>query len=179
MNLFFRRLWVYLRAYFSSKQEPFTDVYTLSFRVWLTDQDTFLHLTNSRYLSFSDLARLNLLIRTGVWDILKREEWNLVVCGQTRTIARMLKSPQTFDLACQIQGWTDKYLAISHVFERGEKKHAEVNTLMQIETRDGAPVSPTDLLNALGVTDLPPDPTDVFLELIDRAESVHTGNEQS
>lgn len=171
MNLFFRRLWVYLRALFSSKEGHITDVYSLNFRVWLTDQDTFLHLTNSRYLSFSDLGRLNLLIRSGISAVLKQNDWELVVCSQTRTIARMLKSPQTFEMACQVTGWTDEYLAICHRFQRSSKVHAEVNTLLRVETRTGDIIPVSHLLELLRVTTPSPQLTDVFTDLVDRAKT--------
>ena len=171
MNLFFRRLWVYLLAQLSSKDGPITDPYSLDFRVWLTDQDAFLHLTNSRYLSFSDLGRLNLLIRSGIWDLLKRNDWEMVICSQTRTIARMLKSPQTFEMACQITGWTEEYLAICHRFQRSSKVHAEVNTLLRIETRAGDIVPVSQFLAQMQVTTPSPQLTDVFTDLVDRAKS--------
>lgn len=171
MNLFFRRLWIYLRAQLSSKDGAITDTYSLHFRVWLTDQDTFLHLTNSRYLSFSDLGRLNLLIRSGVWEVFNREAWELVICSQTRTIARMLKSPQTFEIACQITGWTDEHIAICHRFQRSSKVHAEVNTLVRIQTRGGEIIPVNRLLEALNVTTVSPQLTDVFADLVERANS--------
>lgn len=171
MNLFFRRLWVYLRAQLSPKGAPITDVYSLHFRVWLTDQDTFLHLTNSRYLSFSDLGRLNMLIRSGIHDILEREAWDIVICSQTRTIARMLKSPQTFEMACQITGWTDEHIAICHRFQRSSKVHAEVNTLVQIRTRAGDAVPVSALLEQLDVSDPSPQLSSVFADLVERASS--------
>ena len=171
MNLFFRRLWVYLRAQLSSKDGGFTDVYSVDFRVWLTDQDAFLHLTNSRYLSFSDLGRLNLLVRSGIWAVLKRQGWDIVICSQTRTIARMLKSPQTFEMACQITGWTDEHLAICHRFKRSERVHAEVNTLVQIQTRAGVVIPAAELLEQLRVSAPSPQLTAVFSDLVQRANS--------
>jgi len=171
VNLFFRRLWVYLRALLSSKDGAFSDTYTLQFRVWLTDQDAFLHLTNSRYLSFSDLGRLNMLIRSGIWTALNRNDWELVICSQTRTISRMLKSPQTFEMACQITGWTDEHLAICHRFQRSSKVHAEVNTLLRIENRAGNIVPVSELLQQLQITTPSPQLTDVFVDLVERAKS--------
>lgn len=109
----------------------------------------FLHMTNSRYLSFSDLARLNMAIRTGIWAVLKKRKWTLDVLGQTRTISRMLKSPQTFEIVCQIEGWTDNEIAICHRFQRSDKVHAEVKTLMQISDEVGNQVPVADLLSAL------------------------------
>ena len=150
MNLFFRRLWVYLRAQFSSKQEALKAPYSLMFRVWLTDQDMFLHMTNSRYLSFSDLARLNLLIRTGTWRAMKTNGWTLKSVAQTRTIARMLKSPQTFEIVCQIEAWDEDHLAICHRLQRNGKIHAELRALMQLHDASGAKVPTSALLAALG-----------------------------
>lgn len=167
MNLFLRRLWVYLRAHFSSKSGHLTDPYSLNFRVWITDQDMFLHMTNSRYLSFSDLGRLNMLMRSGIWRTLNAQNWDLEVRGQTRTISRMLKSPQTFEMACQIEGWTDDLLAICHRFQRGDKVHAEVKTLMQICDRDGNVVPVQSLLDQFQISTPSPKLTDGFSELLD------------
>ena len=150
MNLFFRKLWVYLNAQFSSKQGDLTDAYRLTFRVWLTDQDMFLHMTNSRYLSFSDLARLNMLIRTGLRQVMKTNNWSLDAIAQTRTIARMLKSPQTFDNTCQIEAWDEHHLAICHCLERNGKIHAELRALMQFHDADRNPVPVASVLSALG-----------------------------
>lgn len=150
MNLFFRRLWVYLRAQLSSKQEPLTDAYSLIFRVWLTDQDMFLHMTNSRYLSFSDLARVNMLIRTGIWRAMKANGWSLNAVAQTRTIARMLKSPQTFEIVCRIEAWDDEHLAICHRLQRNGKIHAELRALMQLHDASGTIIPTSALLAILG-----------------------------
>ncbi|MHA7899979.1 MAG: thioesterase family protein [Henriciella sp.] len=166
MNLFFRKLWIYLRAQFSSKSEPFDQVYCLNFRVWLTDQDMFLHMTNSRYLSISDLGRMNMLIRTGIWRLLKQRKWTLGVQGQTRTIARMLKSPQTFEIACQIEGWTEDLIAICHRFQRGGKVHAEIKTLMHLTGADGRRIPVSALLEALGTTAASPPLSEGFEELL-------------
>ena len=84
MNLFFRRFWVILTTMLSSEKGALDKAYVRSYRVWLTDQDMFMHMTNSRYLSFSDLARMNLLIRTGLQKALKQNNWRLEICGQTR-----------------------------------------------------------------------------------------------
>ncbi len=170
MNLFFRRLWVYLRAQFSSKQEALTDAYSLVFRVWLTDQDMFLHMTNSRYLSFSDLARLNMLIRTGMWCALKSNGWSLNAVAQTRTIARMLKSPQTFEIVCQIEAWDDDHLAICHRLQRNGKIHAELRALMQLHDATGTCIPISALLTALGHETPSEDMPANFRSLIEAAQ---------
>lgn len=166
MNLFFRRFWLYLSTLFGVKQAPLLDKHKRQFRVWLTDQDMFLHMTNSRYLSFSDLARLNLLIRTGLNRHLQNQGWHMEICAQTRTITRMLKAPQSFVATCEVMGWTDHYIAFRHDLMRGEKTHAEINTVMRINDADSNPVAPSALLEAINWTGEAPTLSKIYLDLI-------------
>lgn len=108
-----------------------------------------MHMTNSRYLSIGDLGRLNLLVRTGLRRTLHQQNWTLEICGQTRTITRMLKAPQAFNMTCQIAGWTDDYLAFHHTFERRDKIHAEISMLMRIVDSDNLAIPPQDLIDLL------------------------------
>ncbi|MEL7284520.1 MAG: thioesterase family protein [Pseudomonadota bacterium] len=165
MNLFFRRLWIILTAMFASKNGPLDKVYQRTYRVWLTDQDMFMHMTNSRYLSFSDLGRLNLLIRSGLSKALKQNGWRLEICAQTRTITRMLKAPQAFRMICEIDGWTDQHIAFNHMFKRGRKTHATVNTLMRISDGDGNQVSPQRLIDAVRWAQSSPKMPQTFIDL--------------
>lgn len=165
MNLFFRRLWVILIATFSATREPLDRAYVRTYRVWLTDQDMFMHMTNSRYLSFSDLARLNLLIRTGIMTVLKQNGWQLEICGQTRTITRMLKAPQAFRMECEIVGWSDAHLAFNHTFKRRGTTHAAVNTLMRVSDKQGNLVPPQHLIDAVNWPKSSPDMKAAFVDL--------------
>ena len=178
MNLFFRRFWLYLSTAFGTKQAPLLGKHTRKFRVWLTDQDMFLHMTNSRYLSFSDLARLNLIIRTGLNRHLQNKGWHLEICAQTRTITRMLKAPQTFVATCEIMGWTDQYIAFQHHLIRGEKTHAEINTIMRISAAEAAPVATSALLEAIRWTGVSPSLSKIYLDLIEQSEEAQTDNTQ-
>lgn len=165
MNLFFRRIWVLLVAVFSSKRAPLNRAYILNYRVWLTDQDMFMHMTNSRYLSFSDLGRLNLLIRTGLASALRKNDWQLEICGQTRTLTRMLKAPQAFKMICEIDGWTDTHIAFNHVFRRRGNIHAAVNTLMQVADKDGNTIAPQRLIDAISWIETSPELPEYFATL--------------
>jgi acyl-CoA thioesterase FadM len=168
VNLFLRRLWVLIRALLSSKDGPFTGTYTLKYRVWLSDQDMFMHMTNSRYLSFSDLGRFNMLARTGISKALRKNAWRLEVCGQTRTITKMLKTPQAFTMVCKIVGWTEDYLAISHQFLRRGGIHADVSMLVALRGADGTRLGISQLLEARGVTETSPDLSDHMRDLVAR-----------
>lgn len=171
MNLFFRRLWVLISASLSAKTAPLDRANVLTYRVWFTDQDMFMHMTNSRYLSFSDLARLNLLIRTGIMKALKQNGWRLDICGQTRTITRMLKAPQAFRMTCEIEGWSDQHIAFHHAFSRRGATHAVVNTLMRVSDAQGRTVPPQLLVDAVRWKDASPVLSDSFLSLAEEIES--------
>lgn len=171
MNLFFRRLWVLLLASLSSKTAPLDRSIALNYRVWFTDQDMFMHMTNSRYLSFSDLARLNLLIRTGIMNALRANRWRLEICGQTRTITRMLKAPQAFQMVCEIEGWSETHIAFNHAFKRRGNTHAVINTLMRVSDTDGNPVSPQSLMDAVRWTNASPALSEAFVGLANEIDS--------
>ena len=164
--MFFRRIWVLLVATLSSKRGELNRPYILKYRVWLTDQDMFMHMTNSRYLSFSDLARLNLLIRTGLSKALHENDWRLEICGQTRTLTRMLKAPQAFEMSCEIAGWTDTHIAFNHKFQRRGSTHAAVNTLMRVANSAGETVSPQHLIDAVNWASTSPDLPEYFSGLV-------------
>ncbi len=149
MNLLFRLLWVLLRARFAARHSPVTAPSLLKFRVWLTDQDMFLHMTNSRYLSFSDLGRINLFTRSGLSKQQKRKGWKTEICAQTMTINRMLKAPKPFLLETQIHGWDDEFLVLGQRFLRNSKNHAGVVTLLALKDKSGAQVAPQDLIDQI------------------------------
>ncbi|MEL7540382.1 MAG: thioesterase family protein [Pseudomonadota bacterium] len=174
MNLFFRRIWVLLLASLSAKTAPLDRSYALNYRVWFTDQDMFMHMTNSRYLSFSDLARLNLLIRTGISKALRDNQWQLEICGQTRTITRMLKAPQAFQMLCEIEGWSDQHIGFNHAFKRRGNTHAVVNTLMRISDTNGNTVPPQSLMEVVRWKSASPDMPESFTGLADEIDSVAT-----
>ena len=170
MNLLFRLLWVLLRARFAARHTPLTAPSVLKFRVWLTDQDMFLHMTNSRYLSFSDLGRINLFRRAGLSKALKAKGWKTEICGQTMTINRMLKAPQPFLLETQIHGWDDEFLVLGQRFLRKSKNHAGVVTLLALKDKSGASVAPQDLLDQIVPGSQSPELSSELAELVENTK---------
>ena len=168
MNLLFRLIWVMLRAKFGAVHAPLTEPRQARFTVWITDQDMFLHMTNSRYLSFADLGRVDLTMRAGLRRIWNKHGWRAEICGQTMTINRMLKAPKAFLLETQIVGWTSEYLAIAQTFLRNGKTHASVNTLLSIQDKTGNLVVPADLISEVDPTLEPPVLPKIFAELVAR-----------
>lgn len=178
MNLLIRLLWVMLRARFGAKHTPITKPAFLKLRVWLTDQDMFLHMTNSRYLSFSDLGRVDLFSRSGLRKVLNANGWKTEICGQTMTINRMLKAPNLFSLETQIHGWDDEFLVLGQRFLRNSRNHAGVVTLLTIKDKTGKPVSPQSALEQLGEPAISPNLSPSFTELIESTKRSRTSRKQ-
>ena len=173
MNLLFRLLWVMLRARFSAKQTSIVAPAFLKFRVWLTDQDMFMHMTNSRYLSFSDLGRVDLFSRSGLRKVLKSNGWRTEIYGQSMTINRMLKAPNLFSIETQIHGWDEEYLVLGQRFLRGEKNHAGVVTLLGIKDKSGNMVAPQAVLDHIESGLKSPELSSAFVELIENTKRSH------
>lgn len=165
MNLFFRLVGVFLSAIFSKKNGQITDYYKLKFSVWLTDQDMFAHLTNSRYFSFSDLGTINFIVRSGCWGTMRKRGWIPVILSEKVVISKMLKFPQKFELETQVTCWDDTYVCLQHKFMRKGRQHAEVNVLARFASTDRSPVYPQMVLSAVGHEVTSPPHTKTFLEL--------------
>ncbi|MEM9937787.1 MAG: thioesterase family protein [Pseudomonadota bacterium] len=170
MNLFFRLVFMFIQAFSSKERIGMLDEAKRSYRVWLTDQDMFAHMTNSRYLSFGDLGTLNYIIRSGFWSGLRKNGWFPVVCGQTMVISKMLKTPQKFDVVTNVVGWDSTYVGLRHRFMRGDKQHAEVRVVARFAGGKGG-VSTETVLDAMPFHYDSPDFPPEFLELISTVEA--------
>lgn len=174
MNLFFRLVFMIVRALMRKKDESFYGPTRLGFRVWLTDQDMFAHMTNSRYMSFSDLGTINYLIRANFGKVLRARGWTPVICAQSMIVTRMLKTPQKFEVETRLVAWDDTYIALKHTFLRKEEPTAHVYVLGRLTAKDRSKPTPNDLALAMGVTDKSPEFTEPFRKLISVANS-HRG----
>ena len=170
MNLLLRLLWVMLRARFGTRHPSIVAPAFLNFRVWLTDQDMFMHMTNSRYLSFSDLGRIDLFSRSGLRKVLKTNAWRTEIYGQSMTINRMLKAPKSFSLETQVHGWDEEYLVLGQRFLRGDRNHAGVVTLLAIRDKSGNLIPPQTALDRIEAGVQSPELSTSFVELIENTK---------
>lgn len=178
MNLFFRLLFVFIRATMSKQRIGLLDQARLKYRVWLTDQDMFAHMTNSRYMSFADLGTVNYIIRSGCWRTMRKLGWFPVICGQSMTITRMLKTPQKFEIVSNLVGWDDTYVGISHKFMRDGRQHAEVRVIAKFASSDRKRLMPQDMIDAVGSSAISPPMPAAFQDIIDELTAAKTAQTQ-
>ncbi len=156
MNLFLRLLIVWFKARFAPRQDAFDEIVT-TFRVWLTDQDAFRHMTNSRYFSLTDVCIIDYMLKTRAWTVLSKHGWLPVVAYEDMIFKRMLRWPQLFRVKTRLLGWDDSWVAIGHAFEREDGTvTAEGLTISRFMSRKGERIETARLVEALGLKDRAP-----------------------
>ena len=148
MNLLFRLIAVVVAALFG-RPVGFLDPARLRFRVWPTDLDLNMHMTNARYFSVMDLGRTDLMLRAGLGRTILRNRWQPVIGAANVRFRRPLAPFQRFDFVSRVLCWDDKYFFIEHRLETA-KGTAALAVVQGAFVAGGAVVPPSDVLAALG-----------------------------
>ncbi len=149
MNLFLRLLLVLITAPFRSR----CDILGPSrkrFLVWPPDLDVLWHVNNGVYLSMLDVARVDLMLRSGAFGQLRAHGLYPVVAAETIRFRRSLQLFQSFDVETRVIGWDEKAFIIQHQFLRGQELVAEAVIRSRFLRRQGGTVSSAELLQVLG-----------------------------
>ena len=157
MNLIFRLIWQFLFGARRSPVPPLGPCHT-PYRVWPTDLDVFMHVNNGVYLSMMDLARVDLMQRSGLMREINARGWYPVVTAQTIQYRRSLKLFERFEIVTRVLAWNDKAILLEQRFERGSETVAHGLIRGRFLSRKGGTVSINDLIAVAGN---PPPPTDV------------------
>jgi len=155
MNLFLRLLLLFLTYRF----RPRCDVLGPTrkrFLVWPPDLDVLFHVNNGVYLSMLDVARVDMLLRSGMAQRLRRAGFYPVVAAETIRFRRSLQLFQTFEVETRIIGWDEKAFIIQHHFLRRDALVAEAVVRARFLKRKGGTVSTHELLTVLGRSDTSP-----------------------
>lgn len=118
MNLLFRLIWILLRPLGHKKHKltALTQDSWLTLRVLPTDCDLNIHLTNSRYLAFADLARLDHMRKIGTFKAALKHKLQVVVESQEITFLSAAKPLSKVHIKTQLEGWDHKYYYFSQSF---------------------------------------------------------------
>ncbi len=113
MTMIFRVLWMYIYARIGPRC-AMTEETTLHYRCWFTDLDINWHMTNTRYASFMDLGRMDMLFRSGAWQRVLTAGLYPVLGSSTVRFRRSIQPLQKFHLTTRIISWDDKWLYYRH-----------------------------------------------------------------
>ena len=155
MALFLRLLLLLLTAPFRPRCELFAPT-RKRFRVWPPDLDVLLHVNNGVYLSMLDVARVDLLLRSGLASRLWQKGLYPVVAAETIRFRRSLQLFQAFEVETTVIGWDEKAFIIQHRFLRREELVAEAFVRSRFLRRAGGTVSSRELLDLVGQSEPSP-----------------------
>ena len=115
-----------------------------------TDIDLLRHMNNGRYLSLFDLGRWDLLVRTGLWDVMRGHGWYAVVSSETVTFRKSLNLWQRFDVESRMIGHDDKAVYLEHRAVVDGEVYARAIIRARMMKRTGGTLSHDELFAAVG-----------------------------
>ena len=151
MNLFLRLLLLLLTVNF----RPRCDILGPTrkrFLVWPPDLDVLFHVNNGVYLSMLDVARVDLMLRSGVAPRLRKHGIYPVVAAETIRFRRSLQLFQTFEVETAVIGWDEKAFILQHRFLRRGELVADAIVRSRFLRRSGGTVTSREVLELLGRT---------------------------
>ncbi|GAB4128139.1 MAG: acyl-CoA thioesterase [Roseiflexaceae bacterium] len=158
MNRLFRLLWTLVAARFRSRVAMLGPCRT-SFWVWPNDLDLLWHMNNGSYFSLLDLARIDLMIRAGIFDQLNQRGWYPVVASETMLFRRSLKLFERFEVVTEVAGWDEQAILLTQRFERGGQFIGLALIRARFLKRSGGSVTPGELLGLANLSlESPPMP---------------------
>lgn len=169
MNLYLRLLRMLLRQWWTAKQTDPTLRRKLFFRVWPHDCDLNLHLTNSRYLAFMDLCRIDWFLGLGFRRAIWKYKWQFVVSAQEITYIRELAPFTRFRISTQLLGWDEKYFYVEHRVASKGRLHAIAHVRVAA-LQGGKVISMKDVFSRAGFGPMEtsvPEAVDIWKQLLE------------
>jgi len=124
MNLYFRLLLLILKIKRNKSHIALLEASHIEFKVMPSDCDINMHLTNSRYLAFMDLARTWMTEEIGLFRAVMKRRWFPIVNATAITYIKDIKPLERFKVKTQLVGWDHKYFYIEHKFTTKRGLHA-------------------------------------------------------
>jgi len=149
MNLIFRLLSILLLARVRTRVSVIGPCLT-PFRCWPTDLDVLGHMNNGKYFSIMDLARVDLMIRAGLYKKLRKMGWYPVVVAETLRFRKSLQPFERFMIETTILGWDEKAFIAQQRFLRSQECVAEGVIRARFLKRSGGSVTPNEVMALAG-----------------------------
>ena len=161
MVLFFRIGILIIKNIFRRRSGVF-DESLLRLRVWPTDMDLNFHLNDGRFMSLAGLARVDLMLRSGLLRRAMKRGWYPVVASVIVRYRREIKWMEKFTLRSRIIGWDEKWVFFEHRFEKEGDLAAIAYARGVMRNREGA-VPTSEVVALVGHTaPSPPLPDDII-----------------
>lgn len=148
----------------ASRRGPyrFGDEGRLSFRCLPTDIDTNIHLNNARYMMLADVGRIDIFMRSGLLDLVRKKRWAPMLGGLQTVFVREIRLWRRFEVVSSIETWNGTEVIGKHrfVLDSGETA-ALIMTSAGIYDREGRRFVPIDeMVRMLGADIQPREPSE-------------------
>ena len=127
------------------------DVLRVRRRVWPGDLDELRHVNNGVYLSMLDLARYELLKRSGVWERMKAAGVYPVVAAQSIAYRKSLRLGQRFEIETRILGYDARAVYLEQRFVVHGEVYARAYIVGRFLRRGGGVVPMSELAANVGI----------------------------
>lgn len=119
------------------------------------DCDLNFHLNAGRYISFMDVARMELLARSRVMAALLQKSWRPVMGGIVVRYRRSILPFRRFQVRSRLAAWDDKWFYLEHIVEKDGLLCAHAFARSLVRGPDGN-IPPADVIALTG--EVPPVP---------------------
>lgn len=126
-----------IKSSFKDKIQAHDTVTRIQTRVWFSDIDVYPELNNGRHLSLMDIGRYSHGIRMGLFKILRKNNWGLMVAGNFTRYRRRLKLLQRFELETTIVGYDDRWFYFYQKTVRNNVIHSSALIRTAITSKKG------------------------------------------
>lgn len=120
-------------------------------RVVPGDLDVLNHVNNGVYLSLMDLGRMDLMIRSGMWQRMRERGWYPVAASATVTYRRSLQPWQRYTLETRMIGFDEKALYVEQRFVVEGEVFAVGHMRARFLKKTGGTVSISELAELGGI----------------------------
>ena len=147
MLLLGRFLFLILRSLVRRRIAPLEES-VVRFTVLPQDCDLNFHLNAGRFVSFMDVARIELVGRMGLLTKLLKRGWRPVMGGCVVRYRRSILPFERFDIRSRVIGWDEKWFYVEHVAEKNGAFCAIAHMRTVIRGANGT-IPPTEVLALL------------------------------
>lgn len=148
MHLLLRTL---MLLFTSSKRTPLNvwDESSLPLRVLPTDIDIAMHVNNGMYFSLMDLGRFDLMVRSGIWNKMRKRGWSPVAAGETIAFRKSLQLWQRYTIETRIIGLDTKAIYFEQRMVVGGEIYARAHIATRLVAK-GKPVTQEEIIAEFG-----------------------------
>ncbi|GAA2030603.1 thioesterase family protein [Agromyces tropicus] len=160
MHLVFRTLLRVLVVARRGRTLGLADLGRARFVTLPTDLDVNRHMNNGVYFSIMDLARMDLFVRTGLFDLMRAKHWLPVAVSETIAFRKPLSLWQRFTVETRLLGHDGRLMLFEQRFTRpgpggGPEIYARAFVRKLFVRNSGGSVPVAEVLDELGAPPVP------------------------